>query len=33
MDHLEADEQALLGLLPADGSPADSTHRGRGPGF
>ena len=24
-DHRDADEQALLGLLPADGSPADST--------
>lgn len=23
-DHRDADEQALLGLLPADGSPADS---------
>ena len=24
-DHRDTDEQALLGLLPADGSPADST--------
>ena len=24
-DHRDADEQALFGLLPADGSPADST--------
>jgi len=24
-DHRDADQQALLGLLPADGSPADST--------
>jgi len=24
-DHRDADEQALLGLLPADGGPADST--------
>ena len=24
-DHRDADDQALLGLLPADGSPADST--------
>ena len=25
VDHRDADDQALLGLLPADGSPADST--------
>jgi hypothetical protein len=24
-DHRDADQQALLGLLPPDGSPADST--------
>ena len=32
-DHRDADEQALLGLLPADGSPADSTEIRSGLGW